>query len=97
MPQDSLQGASVYFWMIRNCQGFLHSAFETTEFDLAALPADDLKPESLKQGDDCLLRKPLELRPAKVRVEESLKGVQLWKSRAILHPRLQDAARAPAL
>ena len=71
VPQDRLQGASVYFWMIRNGQRLPHFAFETTEFDVATLPADDLKPESLKQGDDFLPRKPLELRHAEARVGAS--------------------------
>jgi hypothetical protein len=96
VPQDRLQGASVYFWMIRNGQRLLHSTFETTEFDVATLSASDLKPESLKQGDDFLPRKPLELRLAEVRVGVSSVVVQSWKCRAILHPRLQDAVRAPA-
>jgi len=76
VPQDRLQGASVYFWMIRNGQRLLHSTFETTEFDVATLPADDLKPESLKHGDDFLPRKPLELRHAEVRVGVSSVEVQ---------------------
>ena len=77
VPQDRLQGASVYFWMIGNGQRLLRSTFETTEFDVATLPADDLKPESLKQGDDFLPRKPLELRHARARVGASSAVVRL--------------------
>ena len=60
MPKDRPQSISIDFWIFGSWRLF-HALFKSAKFDVTSVPADDFKPESLKQSDDFLPRQLLKL------------------------------------